>query len=154
MYSLERRRERYIAIYVWRILEGCAPNISTSHGVTAQWHARRGRTCKVPHIKSSASHRIQSIRFSSFAIKGPRIFNSLPKDVRNFSGGTVNEFKSRLDRHLKSVPDEPLIPGYTAYRSIDSNSLIDWHSHMSRHRRDNPDSSCLGNTVVDVPGSP
>jgi len=114
MYSLERRRERYIAIYVWRILEGCAPNISTSHGITGQWHARRGRSCQVQLIASSASHRIRSIRFSSFAIKGPRILNSLPKDVRNFSGGTVNEFKRRLDRHLRSVPDKPLIPGYTA----------------------------------------
>ena len=155
VYSLERRRERYIAIYVWRILEGNAPNISTNQGITGQCHARRGRTCIVPPILSSASYRIRSIRYSSFAIKGPRIFNSLPMDLRNFSGGTVNEFKCRLDRHLRRVPDEPLIPGYTAYRTVDSNSLIDWHSHISRHRWENPeDNSCQQNTLVDVPCSP
>ena len=155
VYSLERRRERYIAIYVWRILEGNAPNISTNHGITGQYHARRCRTCIVPPILSSASYRIRSIRYSSFAIKGPRIFNSLPMDLRNFSGGTVNEFKCRLDRHLRRVPDEPLIPGYTAYRTVDSNSLIDWHSHISRHRWENPeDNSCQQNTLVDVPCSP
>lgn len=26
LYSLQRRRERYIAIYVWKILEGMVPN--------------------------------------------------------------------------------------------------------------------------------
>ena len=155
MYSLERRRERYIAIYVWKILEGMVPNISTSHGIAGQWHARRGRSCQVPYILATASHRTRSIRFSSFAIKGPRIFNSLPMHLRNFSGGTVNQFKCRLDKHLKSVPDEPLIPGYTAYRTVDSNSLIDWHSHISRHLREDPKvQSRLRNALVDVPGSP
>ena len=155
MYSLERRRERYITIHMWRILEGSAPNISSSNGITGQWNPRRGRTCKVPPVASSASHRIQTIRYASFAIKGPRIFNSLPMDLRNFTGGTVNEFKSKLDRHLRLVPDEPLIPGYTAFRTIDSNSLIDWHSHLSLPRRENSiDISCQWNTLVDVPGSP
>ena len=28
MYSLERRRERYTALYTWKILEGLAPNLS------------------------------------------------------------------------------------------------------------------------------
>ena len=30
MYSLERRRERYISIYIWRIMEGQVPNFSHS----------------------------------------------------------------------------------------------------------------------------
>ena len=34
LYSLERRRERYLIIYVWKILEGLVPNISDSHGIT------------------------------------------------------------------------------------------------------------------------
>ena len=79
LYSLERRRERYIATYVWKILEGIAPNISDDHGISAQKHPRRGRECRVPKVSTSAPSRIQTIRFSSFAVKGPRIFNSLPK---------------------------------------------------------------------------
>ena len=161
LYSLERRRERYIAIYVWRIIEGNAPNISATHGITAQSHPRRGRTCRVPNVSPSATCRIKSIRHSSFAIKGPRIFNSLPKDVRNFTGGTVDEFKRKLDYHLQTVPDEPLIPGYTAFRTIDSNSLIDWHTHLVLHRRDTSveDSRHSGDANlqslrVDPPGSP
>ena len=37
-YSLERRREWYIAIYVWKILEGLVQNISTDEGaITVTW---------------------------------------------------------------------------------------------------------------------
>ncbi|XP_076042165.1 uncharacterized protein LOC143026057 [Oratosquilla oratoria] len=32
LYSLERRRERYIMIYVWKVLEGTAPNPSQNEG--------------------------------------------------------------------------------------------------------------------------
>ena len=31
LYSLQRRRERYIIIYVWKILEGLVPNLSLLH---------------------------------------------------------------------------------------------------------------------------
>ena len=97
LYSLERRRERYIAIYIWRIHEGSAPNIRDSHGISFKWHHRRGRVCTVPPIPSSAPARVQTIRFASFAVKGPRIFNSLPRSLRNFTGGNVDAFKHRLD---------------------------------------------------------
>ena len=66
LHSLEHRRECYIAIYIWRILEGSAPNISDSHGISFKWHPRRGRVCIVPPISSSAPARIQTIRFASF----------------------------------------------------------------------------------------
>ena len=134
LYSLERRRERYIAIYTWRIIEGNAPNISPTHGIVVHNNQRRGRMCKVPNVSPSSTCKVKSIRHSSFAIKGPRIFNSLPKDLRNFKGGTVEEFKLRLDKYLQTVPDEPLIPGYTVYRTIDTNSLIDWNTHLAQHR--------------------
>ena len=45
--------------------------------------------------------------------------------LRNSSDITVEEFKRELDRYLTSIPDEPLIPGYTAMRRTDSNSLLD-----------------------------
>ena len=34
--------------------------------------------------------------------------------------------QAQLDKYLEQVPDQPLIPGYTAYRQCESNSLIDW----------------------------
>lgn len=154
LYSLERRRERYIAIYTWKIIEEHVPNISNDHGVCHKWHQRRGRVCKVPAIKTSASCRVQTIRFSSFAVNGPRVFNSLPSYLRNLTGVTVGVFKRQLDKYLAGVPDEPLIPGYTAYRQMESNSLIDW----AQHARQQPEEPAAYNVQqeerVDRPGSP
>ena len=127
LYSLERRRERYIAMYTWKILEGLVPNISTvENAISAVWHPRRGRECHIPRISATSSARIQSIRRASFGINGPRIFNSLPQYVRDTTNCDKNVFKARLDHYLQQVPDQSLIPGYTAYRHCDSNSLIDW----------------------------
>ena len=63
LYSLERRRERYIAIYIWRILEGSAPNISDSHGITFKWHPTRGRVCIVPpsHLVFQLVYRLSDL---------------------------------------------------------------------------------------------
>ena len=45
---------------------------------------------------------------------GPRLWNCLPKNVRNFKGNQ-DDFKQILDQFLAEVPDEPkadsLIPG-------------------------------------------
>ena len=127
LYSLERRRERYVAIYTWKMLEGLVPNIASGEAaLVAKLHPRRGRECVVPKVSGNASCKIQSIRRASFAINGPRVFNSLPQHIRDTTGCDTCTFKSRLDRFLEKVPDQPLIPGYTAYRQCDSNSLIDW----------------------------
>eukprot|EP00794_Sanderia_malayensis_P013383 gene13383-14755_t len=127
LYSLERRRERYLALYAWKIPEGIAPNISSSlSSITAKWHCRRGRECKVPTVRPSASQCVQKIRRASFAIKGPRLFNCLSKCIRNLQNVSLDQLKSDFDRFLATIPDEPLIPGYTQYRRVNSNSLLDW----------------------------
>ena len=41
------------------------------------------------------------------------------------SGQSIDTFKRNLDKFLRFVPDEPLVPGYTAMRKTDSNSLLD-----------------------------
>ena len=70
-------------------------------------------------------HHLFTVRYCSLPIKGPSIFNSLPRSVRNIKGCNVETFKAGLDKHLKLVPDEPLIPRYTRYRGSSSNSLLD-----------------------------
>ena len=149
LYSLERRRERYIIIYTWRILEGSTPNISEGpSGRSAYWNDRRGRYCQVPGVLTSAPCRIQNIRRASLGIKGPRLFNSLPKCLRNLTGVSIDTFKNNLDKFLKSIPDEPLIPGYTKYRSVDANSIIDW-AGQTRHRTG--DSAYCVHQVTNMP---
>ena len=124
-YSLERRRERYRCIYTWRIVEGQVPNFDGTPIVTYN-HKHLGRRCKVPKPRTPAPCKIKTIRDASLPFMGPRLFNSLPKYLRDLKNCDVTKFKKMLDRFLASVPDEPLIPRYTHMRRIDSNSIIDW----------------------------
>ena len=113
--SLERRRERYIIMYVWRILERHAPNFDFpgSCGIDSHWHIRRGRYCQVPLVSHQAPTKVQSIRYGSFAVRGPRLFNTLPSELRNLTNCSSESFKQALDTFLKTIPDEHQTPGYT-----------------------------------------
>ena len=125
LFSLERRRERYSIIYTWRIIEGQVPNLESTP-ITARSHIRRGRECFIPRVSNTSPSSIQALRASSFAIRGPRLFNTLPLSIRNLTNCKPEIFKAALDAYLCSIPDEPLIPGLTQFRRADSNSLIDW----------------------------
>ena len=119
LYSLERRRERYIAIYIWKVIETIVPNF----GLKIKSSSRRGRQCEIPLVMASAPARVKSIRFASLSINCPRIFNSLPKSVRGITGCNVETFKHALDNHLKTIPDEPRVKSLIPFCSRSSNSL-------------------------------
>ena len=80
IYSLERRRERYLIIYIWKILENIVPNFSDPIGHYIS--ERRGRYCITSHIELG---RLGSLQFNSFRFKASRLFNYLPKFIRNSS---------------------------------------------------------------------
>ena len=48
LHSLQRRRERYCIIYVWKIIEGLVPNFSNP--IVCSYSDRRGRSCIVSHV--------------------------------------------------------------------------------------------------------
>ena len=125
LYSLERRRDRYQIIYTWKVIEGQVPNLDLTP-INPTYSDRRGRSCIIPNIPSSAPQRIKSIRFASFPYKGPRLFNSLPQSIRNLTGCDVTTFKGVLDKFLQTLPDQPLLPSLTHLRVCDTNSVVDW----------------------------
>ena len=100
--------ERYIAIYIWHILGGHVPNFDMTP-LSFQWLPRRGRECLVPRVSGTASSSFQRVHYCSLPIKGPSIFSSLPRSVRNITGCNVETFKAGLDRYLTLVPNESLI---------------------------------------------
>ena len=120
MYSIQRRIERYRIIYIFKILEKLVPNI----GIQEYHTIRLGRFVRVPKINNHAPKRIQTIKEYSFTVQGPQFFNSLPQHIRNMSNCTVLKFKSMLDKHLKKIPDEPRIAGYTQLSGAQTNSII------------------------------
>ena len=126
LYSLERRRERYRIIYTWRVIEGQVPNFDSTPITSRHTSKRLGRMCVVPPVTSPTGNAITSIREASLPIMGPQLFNVLPLELRNLTECSVEDFKTELDQFLASIPDQPLLPGLTQFRRIDSNSIIDW----------------------------
>ena len=121
LYSLERRRERYIVIYVWKIIQGCVPNLEGGDRITTRNTGRRGRLCRVPPLSSQTRGRIQTLRDDSFAVLGPRLFNCLPRELRAYEDD-LDCFKAQLDSFLATVPDKPTLPHY--YQAASTNSLL------------------------------
>ena len=121
LYSLERRRERYRIIYAWKILENLVPNIND--GVKSKQHPRLGRKCIIPPQKKSTS--LDKIQDSSFTMHALKLFNALPRNIRDMTNVPLDKFKKALDLHLRKIPDEPQLPHYTIRRRAPTNSLID-----------------------------
>ena len=117
LYSLQRRRERYCIIHVWKILNGLAPN---DIDMFFRPNARLGPVAALPNLISKRQH-INTLRDLSFSCLGPRLFNILPKNLKTIN--SLQLFKTHLDNFLKLFPDTPPTPGYVA---ANGNSLIDW----------------------------
>ena len=118
IYSLQRWRERYRIIYIWKVIESLVPNINGSIKITE--NPRLGRMCSLTLSKNQTS----KLRDSTLAVQGAKLFNAMPRSIRNLKNISIEQFKTALDAHLKNIPDEPQIRGYTGCRRAESNSII------------------------------
>ena len=120
LYSIQRRFERYTIIYMWKILHGLVVN----PGI--EFHneeSRNGIISKIPKYTIE-------LREGSFMVKGPKLFNSISKELREFpcinrnnSKYSILTFKKKLDKYLKTIPDQPNMAGeYT--RRMDGVTLM------------------------------
>ena len=126
IYSLERRRERYMILFLYKILIGTYPN----PGLDLSSIDRNTRTgIKVtPKINLHAPDWVQTIRGASFFNKAPQLFNILPlklrqpKYINNPTPKYVEKFKKGVDRFLETIPDTPNTEGLP--RDVFSNSIL------------------------------
>ena len=116
--SLERRRERYMITYYWKIT-GIVPNI----GITTEHHQWHDRSGEIRKLARESTVKAKTICSASLKVRGCSLFNILCKHIRNAENVTTNCFKKQLDRFLVSFPDQPCLPHY--YKSAVSNSIID-----------------------------
>ena len=114
--STALKRKVYKHIYIWKMLEGLAPNISSSGSqlIGSSWHIQHGRLCHIPVVSSRTPEKIKAARYSSISIRSLRPFNALPRSIKNMTGCTVDLFKNHIDALLRKLPDESPIPGYIA----------------------------------------
>ena len=128
MLSIQRRFERYRIIYSWKILEDLVPNCGVVL-VEDSEETRLGRKLRVPILKGSA--KTKKLMEQAFQINGAKLFNCLPQMVRNLSKKSkkINQhidgpedFKSKLDVYLSTVPDRPRVDGLSP--GVETNSLL------------------------------
>jgi len=103
MMSLQRRRERYLIIHMWKIRMSQVPN---DLEIKFQYNDRLGLKALVPKVPQS---HVGSTYQNSFAVKGPRLWNMLPKDLTLMDD--LESFKTNLDRLLLSLRDTPPVAG-------------------------------------------
>ena len=116
--SIQRRHERYFMIYMFKLRMSLVPN---DIGIIIEDTGRCGFKARVPAPPVSKSAKIQSLYDRSFSTRGPKLWNCLPKPVRDQT--EMEKFKSELGAFLAQIPDEPPTPGYVR---ANNNSVLDW----------------------------
>ena len=119
--SLQRRRERFMIIYVWKIINNLVPN---DVAITTSFSTRNGIMCDIPQLPIIRRNLNEYDRF--FSVHGCRLWNMLPKNIKECD--SLGNFKSSLDTYLLKFPDTPPITGQI---TLTSNSLLDYrHLHI------------------------
>ena len=117
LYSLQRRRERFAIILMWKIEKGLIPN---SLDIRFRQTPRHGSSCIRP-LGSSKYCSVNRLVFNSFASLGPALYNVVPPHIKNMDG--LAPFKTALDAFLRKIPDTPPTPGYVPQNK---NSVLEW----------------------------
>ena len=114
--SLQRRRDRYVLIYMFKILNGLVPN---DVGIYFYENPRLGFKARVPPVPADRSR--LTLLDSSFAVRGSSLWNLLPKNINTQE--SFDDFKQNLDIFLLTLPDMPPVSGYT---TANNNALSCW----------------------------
>ena len=119
VYSQERRRERYQICFLWKLSQGLIKGFE----VQWQWSDRRGRLAIPASIPGNAPTSVKHAREKFLNVHGAKMFNLLPKSLRNENAADFPLFKNHLDIFLARIPDQPTTAGVA--RAVVSNSLLD-----------------------------
>ena len=131
LYSPKKRRERYIIkICIWKITQRMVQNIdgTMGHKIKTPKHPWRGTQCVIQYPANR--NPAKSLPENAITIFGPRLYNSLPKYLRDIESVQTEKFKFKLDKFLEFIPDEPKIPNYIYVTASGSNSILDQLTHL------------------------
>ena len=98
LYSQERRRERYMVIFLWKISQ----DMVKGYSVPFTTSERRGRTIIPQRVVASAPAALRRAREVSISVKGANIFKLLPVAIKNIDSKS-KVFKSELNKFLKGL---------------------------------------------------
>ena len=80
------------------------------------------------------------IRESSFSYTATRLFNFLPRDIRDDQISTMDTWKKHLNKLLELIPDQPRTQSLTPticdlITTKSSNSLLNWIPYLNLSSR-------------------
>ena len=78
---------------------------NTGYRVCRFVFSRRGRTSLPHNIVSTSPSSVKKARECSLGVKGAKMFNLIPVEIRNIDSNNVEAFKAALDTFLERVPD-------------------------------------------------
>ena len=106
LWSLQRRRERFILITMWKLLNKIVPNPNISFRPPS----RLGVQAVIPAINARGRSAHRTLYDESFFVVGPTLWNSLPSGLTTIQ--TMSKFKTGLDILIDALPDDPPVTGY------------------------------------------
>ena len=111
------------------------PNLMSNARIKCSDSPRLGRFCQIPSLNHSAQRYVQTLTENSFCVHGPRLFNVLERNLRDFNG-SLDTFKKNLDKYLDTVEDVPIDP--TEPQVVASNGLLDQAAQACSRLRSRP----------------
>ena len=116
--SLQRRRDRYNMIQVWKTYNNLVPN---STQMKFSEGARLGPRVVIPPYNYRAQRSKASLLKASFGVRGGQLWNTLPESIK--VSPSLETLKEQLGHYLTAIPDWPPT---TSYSVEHNNSLLEW----------------------------
>ena len=91
--SLQRRRERYTILMMWKILHNAVPNCINIRFTKT---SRNGTRPIIPSLSRLSSLSNQTLYKSSIAVRGPKLWNKVPDSINN----TVRQYNTIIKLKL------------------------------------------------------
>ena len=104
------------------------PNIdgTIGHTIETRKYPRHETLCVIQYPTNS--NPAQSLQENAITVFRPRLYNSLPKYLREIESVKTEKFKFELDKFLDIIPDQPKMPNYVT--ASGSNSIFDQLTHL------------------------
>lgn len=118
---------------MWKILDGQVSD-PTPNTLQSSTTGGKEEQCKRRNLLTKTPGRTRILLAAGLTCERPRIFDVLPKEVRDISGCLVEKFKAGLDKFLWTVPHEPPVLEYI-FECCASNALPDQVVLMERGAR-------------------
>ena len=104
------------------------PNIDRTigHTIKTRKHPRHGTQSVIQYPTNRNPP--QSLQENAITVFGPRLYNSLPKYLRQIESVKTEKFKFELEKFLDTIPDQPKMPNHVT--ASGSNSILDQLTHL------------------------